>query len=93
MINSASNHGNFRKQANTLENNLNNVNTTLTNKINTEIAAVKNNAKSIYLPKNAKDNTIIQQQWATSNYTTIVNWGIVVRTKDSSLEVSIWLGV
>lgn len=51
MINSASNHGVFRKQVNTTETNQNN-----------------------YLLKNAKGNTITQQQNSTSNYTTLVNW-------------------
>ncbi len=85
MINSASNHGNFRKQANTLESNLSNVNTTLTNKVNTDlnnlnttltnkITALDNTCKSTYLPKNARYNTIIQQQNSTSNCTTLVQW-------------------
>jgi hypothetical protein len=85
MINSASNHGNFRKQANTLENNLSNVNTTLTNKVNTDLSnlnttltnkinTLDNTCKSTYLPKNAKCNTIIQQQNSTSNYTHLVQW-------------------
>lgn len=51
MINSASNHGVFRKQVNTTETNQNN-----------------------YLLKNAKYNTITQQQNSTSNYTTLINW-------------------
>jgi hypothetical protein len=51
MINSASNHGVFRKQVNTTETNQNN-----------------------YLLKNAKGNTITQQQNSTSNYTTLINW-------------------
>lgn len=77
MINTSSNIGTYRKKVNELEENINNVSESLENStasLSSSINTIDNACKQTYLPKNAKDNTIIQQQWSTSNYTTIVNW-------------------